>query len=492
MKKRTAQLTKPLLKEISLQRLKPLLADSDYEELLTELAQPLRPAFRINPLKINNSTLDILKKRYGWQLEQIPFCPSGFQLLSGNAQISKTLEYRMGQLYIQDAASMFPVELLDLSNVTHPLILDIAASPGGKTTHLISRTMDEGLVIANDFSSERIHALRLNIQTWGAIRQAVTCLPGIFFGQYYPNTFDFVLLDAPCSMEGLRSSENHPLRPITDRERIQLARRQHNLLVSAIRSTKPGGQIVYSTCTLAPEENEMVLQAVLDELPGQFSIDPLELPSGYLAPALKMFKDNTFSQDITHAFRLWPHIFHTAGFFSARLTKLLLSERLVSPEVMHFHDQLRGQKLGSQDVNKIIAFLQSQYGFDLNTLPMWEESELWLIRDIVHIVPTGVLEILRDIVPVSMGLSLGQLSPDGFLLNHDFVSRFHSQFVSGKFVLPADLQDAWLRGEDLRDLKLPLPVRMIAVIVDQEGRFLGCGKVLNDRLRNLLPKKVTL
>ena len=107
---------------------------------------------------------------------------------------------------------MLPVELFDFKNDRRPLVLDMAASPGGKTTHIISRTCDQGLVIANDSSRSRLTALRLVLQNWGAINKAISGLPGERFGELFPNIFDHVLLDAPCSMESLRSLDSHPMR----------------------------------------------------------------------------------------------------------------------------------------------------------------------------------------------------------------------------------------------------------------------------------------
>ena len=102
---------------------------------------------------------------------------------------------------------MMPVELFNFDDVKNPLILDMAASPGGKTTHLVSRSADQGLVIANDSSRDRITALRLVMQSWGAVNIAATQYPGEKYGAWFPETFDRVLLDAPCSMQGLRDTE---------------------------------------------------------------------------------------------------------------------------------------------------------------------------------------------------------------------------------------------------------------------------------------------
>ena len=251
----------------SLERLKPLVPPEELPLLLAELKKPLLSAIRINLLKSSPADLQEWSRRYGWQLKPIPFCHSGFVVESAVTPISQVIEHKMGLFYIQDAASMLPVELFDFSAQSNPLILDLASSPGGKTTQLISNSADQGLVIANDSNQTRIPALRTVLQNWSAANIVITKFPGEQLGKWFPQTFDLVLLDAPCSMEGLRATDAHPLRSISDRERLSLAHRQLSLLESAVRSAKMGGQVVYSTCTLAPEEDEMVLYRLLKKYP---------------------------------------------------------------------------------------------------------------------------------------------------------------------------------------------------------------------------------
>ena len=229
------------------------------QESLQKVLQSAIPAsIRINCLKNDPPKMIAdLTKRYCWETERVPFCESGYWIRAGGKAPSSTIEHRLGEYYIQEAASMLPAELFDLHGVDKPLILDRAASPGGKTINLIDRTADQGLVIANDASRSRIPALRIVLENWGAINQAVTCQQGECFGHALPETFDAVLLDAPCSMQGLRSSASHKARPISANEITSLAERQVNLLMSALHCVKTGGEVVYSTCTLSPQENEI-------------------------------------------------------------------------------------------------------------------------------------------------------------------------------------------------------------------------------------------
>src|SRR5689334_11404032 len=155
-------------------------------------------AIRINTLKIDRDTaLREWSERYGWQMAPVPFCRDGFTLTHRPADLSRSLEHRMGFFYIQDAASMLPVELFSRLENSR-LVLDMAAAPGGKTTHLASKMEDRGLIVANDISGGRADALLGNLRRWGTTSTVVTNLPGERLGRWLPEAFDIVLLDAPC------------------------------------------------------------------------------------------------------------------------------------------------------------------------------------------------------------------------------------------------------------------------------------------------------
>jgi hypothetical protein len=148
-------------------------------QLVAELERPLYTAIRINPLKVDpQPALSGWIERYGWTVQPVPYCQHGYWITAARVSPSQTIEHRLGYYYIQDAASMLPVELFDFSGPDAPLMLDMAASPGGKTTHMIARSGDRGLVIANDSSPSRINALRLVLEQWGAVSPAVTRFPG--------------------------------------------------------------------------------------------------------------------------------------------------------------------------------------------------------------------------------------------------------------------------------------------------------------------------
>jgi len=478
-------------KESALERFKSLLSARELELLLAELQKPLDPAFRVNPLKAQVGAVTNWAERYGWELYPVPYCAEGWRVGSAKTSLSQTIEHRLGFYYMQDAASMLPVELFDWEGLDEPLVLDMAASPGGKTTHLVAKTGDRGLVLANDSSADRITPLRLIMQNWGALHSAVLNFHGEKYGGWFPNTFDRVLLDAPCSMQGLRSSEAHPMRGISERERTGLAVRQLRLLESAFRAARPGGQIVYSTCTLEPEEDEGVLDALLRTHPGEVRVDDLTGRLPRPAPGLAADGSLGYAPEVQHAARLWPHIYNTAGFFAARLTKLGESDGETIPYPGRPISQAGWQPLERKSTAWVNGIFQDHYGLDLPALLQSHGLELWRREKRIYAFPEIFFLWFGDLPVQGLGLQLGEDTGDGFTPSHEWVARFGSQFQAGRFVLSSAKAEAWERGEDLGLTSAQgTPAGRVVVVFDEQGRLFGRGMVQANRLRNLLPRRL--
>lgn len=478
----------------AMQRIQPLLPARDFEALTFELVQPLRQAIRLNPLKVNPQTAIVdWRQRFGWKVSPIPFCNHGYWIEDAQTPISKPMEYHFGQYYIQDAASMLPVELFEFQS-EHPLVLDMAASPGGKTTHLLANIKDKGFVLANDASKSRLTALQLVLQNWGALNVGVTSFNGESFGQWYANTFDAVLLDAPCSMQNLRNTENHPMRAITDTERQNLSGRQQRLLLSALQAAKVGGEVVYATCTLSPEEDEMVLDQIKKLLGNQIEIVDMNHRLPQPANAFAFLGERDFDPEVRNGLRIWPHLFRTSGFFSAKIRKLASfgAENQTQAPYRDMRD-LGWLPIMGNDHNWLNGYLLNEYGFDG---PNWTEQEdVALIRykDKVFAFPRTYFNAF-DGLPVQMlGLLMGQIQGEHFLLDHDFMTRFHAHFPTGRITVDEQQEQAWLRGEDLHELSLAdQPNGKFLISINQAGNYIGLGKVTKGRFRNLLPRRVLL
>lgn len=385
---------------------------------------------------------------------------------------------------------MLPVELFDFPLQKDALVLDMAASPGGKTTHLAARLEDRMVIIANDSSTSRLTALRLVLRNWGAVNVGVTRYPGEQFGEMCPGLFDAVLLDAPCSMQGLRSNESHTLRRITPREQAGLALRQQRLLESAVRATRPGGQIVYSTCTLSSIEDEGVVDTALKHFGKSLRLENISstMPSG--AQGVTRDLDAVYSQELQKTARLWPHIFNTAGFFAACFTRL-------DGETSTANTQLYGVKPTPYFPlpDKVMHILQQQwltnYGYNLeDTLATYNLVVIQTGREL-HAVPRWVLSESNYLAFQNAGLPLAESTPDGYQPAHDWMTRFEKAFTVPRVSIPAEQVSAWLRGSDLQEIPAgSFSARQVVLAEDEDGRYLGLAKILPHRLRNLLPRNV--
>ena len=250
----------------------------------------------------------------GFRLEPVPGLPAFLRVLDQPYPLSRTLEHWLGLFYLQQAVT--GVAPLALGAAPGERILDLCAAPGGKTAHLADLVGEKGMVVASDRSGKRIRALLGNLYRMG--HASVMVLEAD--GRSFPGgvSFDRVLADVPCSAEGnlRRSGGALPRRSPRFLHRITAV--QEALLRRAVDLARPGGQVLYVTCTFSPEENERVVARVLADLP--VSVEPiaLDLPHD---PGLARFGGDSFPAELRHAWRLYPHHLNSGGLFMALLLK---------------------------------------------------------------------------------------------------------------------------------------------------------------------------
>ena len=473
----------------SLERFSGILSEKDIEQILAIQDQPLPIGIRINPLKADPAkTIQALSARYGWQISSIPFCENGWVIHAAEQSPGTTIEHKMGQYYLQDAASMVPVSLFDM-DIPQPLVLDMAASPGGKTTHLIDRTGDKGFILANDGSRGRIPALRAVLANWGGANLAITNYPGESFGAWFPETFDRVLLDAPCSMENLRPTENRPLRETTTDERLRLHERQLQLLISGLTSLKVGGQMVYATCSLAPEEDEMVVNAVLEQYPNTLQIEDVSQRFQFHTPGITSFGSERFHPSLVHALRLWPHLTGMSGFFTVLITKI--AGMPVARQTPPARDLSRTglERLSEAKSQALEDEFNQTFGFSLMSILESSNFQLFLRGQQVFLIPSAYLTHFQQLPYEYIGMALGKWVSERFEPSAECISRFGWRFTKGIITIAAEQVDQWIAGRDIRNPQVDnFPEGQYVLVKDPDGRNLGLGKLLPKRLRNMLPR----
>lgn len=228
--------------------------------------------------------------------------------------------YLNGAFYIQNASSMLPAVILGA--VAGDTVLDIAAAPGSKTTHIAALMENKGRIVANDVSRDRLYKLEANLKRCGVKNCTTLNVRAETLWHQYPEYFDKTLVDAPCSMEGtFRSDDPDTYEGWSTKHIKRLSSQQKWMLRAAISATKPGGVIVYSTCTLAPEENEEVIDWILTKEKGKVEIDPIEIDLVPSTPACSSWRSKKYNHDLTGALRIIPGAIFE-GFFVARLKKI--------------------------------------------------------------------------------------------------------------------------------------------------------------------------
>lgn len=284
-----------MLPEAFLQRMEAQLG-SEYPAFLESLERPRAVALRFNPLKGERPVLPFVGAPVPWEPEGFYYDPE--------TRPGLHVYHEAGVYYLQEASAMAPVALLDPKPGER--VCDLCAAPGGKTTQIAGRMLGQGFLVCNEINPKRAKILSRNIERMGVANALVTNEHPETLASRFPGFFDRVLVDAPCSGEGMFRKEEAA---VTDwsQETVQMcARRQREILDSAARLVRPGGRLVYSTCTFAPEEDEETVAAFLEAHP-EFTQEPVEAP--WFVPG-----ENA-------SYRMWPHKLLGEGHFAAVLRK---------------------------------------------------------------------------------------------------------------------------------------------------------------------------
>ena len=474
----------------ALGRYKAILPPERFERLQACALQAAPSAVRLNLLKCRDPQAFIsrLAADYGWELSSLPYSDYAWQIRNTLTSPGKTIEHQLGYFYIQDAASILPVSLFSPAPRAC-LTLDMAASPGGKTTQLVDSVSDQSLVVANDSSPSRLKALRSVTEIWGTVNTILTNFPGEKWGIWFPETFDRVLLDAPCSMESLRDSPTHPHRPISQDERLRLAERQLALLTSALSATKIGGEVVYSTCSLAPEEDEFVIDSLLKRFPDCAEIEQTTSKT-FNTQGLTTFEARQLDPSVQGSLRVWPDTFNTNGFFAAKLVKLApLGLPIELPPSRPF-ETTRLSLVSTAKQTQLSGFFDEAYGFLLLEALRTHNLSILERGAQLFLVPSPWLETFTTLPYYSLGMPLARSTPQGFEAEVDFILRFGDQFTKSILTLDPGQEKPWLEGMEIRNLDYSLGIQgKIVAIRSQNGLNLGAGKANPGRLRNLLPHR---
>jgi len=285
----------------------------EFERLVEAIVRPLPVTARINTLKTDRDRLLFRLKE-----AKVPFRPFSWYPLGLELEVEKPgnlIESLMGHIHVQEEISMVSPVVLDPK--PGEWVLDLCAAPGSKTTQIASMMENRGLLVANDPANTRVASLRSNCERAGAINVVVTR----YDGRRFPSQkFDRVLVDAPCTGQGMARKDLSVLDRWSLKRSLGLQRLQRALLKRATELVKPGGTVVYSTCTFAPEENEAVVSRVTDQV-RSVRLEKVSIPGLESCPGLVVWDGSLFGHEMEKCARYYPHQNDTGGFFVAKLIK---------------------------------------------------------------------------------------------------------------------------------------------------------------------------
>ena len=425
-----------MLPELFLKRMQAQLGD-EYEEYLRSLERPRAVALRLNPLKGSAPKLPFVT-------ENVPWEPMG-HYYDPAARPGLHPYHEAGVYYLQEASAMSAVALLDPQPGER--ICDLCAAPGGKTTQIAGRMAGEGFLLCNEINPKRAKILSRNIERMGVSNALVTNEHPARLAEKFAGYFDQVLIDAPCSGEGMFRKEEAAVTDWSQETVEMCARRQAEILHSGAALLKPGGRLVYSTCTFAPEENELTIENFLATHP-EFVLEDVSAP--WFTPAGKGM------------FRLWPHKLLGEGHFVAVLRKENGEDADLSP--------VKGDRLPKEwtEFAKALAI----------DLP---EGAPVFFGQSLYLAPPEMPDI-KGIKALRPGLELGEVKKDRFEPAHALALWLKS--AANTRNLSADSQEAarYMRGETLPDTNRGWTLLQV------DGYSLGWGKGDGKVLKNHYPK----
>lgn len=285
----------------------------DFNAFLKYSEKPLPKIVWTNLLKTTPAIIENLLIDNQVDYSPLNWWPGGYKVFS-DFKPGRTVEFLSGQIHVQEEVSMLPV--LALGPQPGEKVLDLCAAPGNKTAGICQQLQRSGLVVANDMKSGRIALLQNNLTRLGFTNVIVTQNDGTQFSDEV--LFDKVLVDAPCSAEGNIRKSKWSRRD--DGHSLKFQPVQVKLLKRALKLVKPGGSVVYSTCTYSPDENEAVVNSVLSK---KIVPENIDFPKALkYSPGITQWRDESFAETLARTCRFWPHQNNTGGFFVAKLRKL--------------------------------------------------------------------------------------------------------------------------------------------------------------------------
>lgn len=421
---------------------------------------------RLYGLRVNTKKISVeeFQKICPFEIEPIPWIENGFYYDGEHVQAAKHPYYFAGLYYLQEPSAMTPANRLPIE--PGDKVLDVCAAPGGKATELGAKLQGKGVLIANDISNSRAKGLLKNIEVFGIGNVLVLSEEPGKLEEYFPEYFDKILIDAPCSGEGMFRKDKKMIKAWEEHGPEFFAKIQRSIVTQAARMLKPGGMMLYSTCTFDPEENEGTIEYLLEQYP-EFVIKEIRPYEGFACgkPDVTASKSEEFKKTV----RIWPHKMHGEGHYVALLQKGYNVEK---------KEPLTAKNKIKKVPEEIVEFFADiDWEMDWNRLELYSEK--------VYYMPEGIPNV-KGIRFLRTGLYLGDLKKNRFEPSQSLAMCLKKEEYKNTIDLCASDERVikYLKGETIEvdDIVSFKAKGWQLVLVD--GYPLGWGKLANGTLKN--------
>ena len=506
------------LPEEFLKRMQEMLGE-EYEEFLASYEQPRTYGLRVNTRKM---TPEEFEERKIFPVKRIPWVENGF-FYEGDVRPAQHPLYAAGAYYLQEPSAMTPAACLPVEPGER--VLDLCAAPGGKATELGAKLKGKGVLVANDISNSRAKALLYNLEVFGIDNAFVTNETPERLADAFEGYFDKILVDAPCSGEGMFRKEQAVARDWTPEKSEYFAGQQREIVRQAVRMLRPGGKLLYSTCTFAPCEDEQTIAWTLEQFP-QMRLIPLPEYEGFSPGRPEWGSGNSAGYpegangnlELKRCVRIWPHKMNGEGHFLALLEKDFTDRRgsgeqeenraereklqgIIREQNVKCQQRETKRSRGQDDRKKAgkkgkAAGVGSEKGLSRKDRELIEEflkpcsrsfpaERMELRGQKVYLVPE-LPETVRGLKFLRNGLYMGEIRKDRFEPSQQLAMSLGAGEFQECICLEPDDERAqrYLRGETLNirpeETKSPSGWKLVCV----GGLPLGWGKLVQGVLKN--------
>ncbi|QGQ97415.1 RNA methyltransferase [Paenibacillus psychroresistens] len=447
------------LPEAFIERMRDILGKAA-DDFLNSYNQPKTQGLRINTLKSAISDTITNPLKISFQIEPIPWCSTGFYYDETTSRPGKHPYHAAGLYYIQEPSAMSVVELLN--PLPGDIVLDLAAAPGGKSTQIAGKMQGKGLLIANEIHPARAKILSENIERMGVTNAVVTSCNPEQLAVKFPVFFDKIMLDAPCSGEGMFRKDPDAIAEWSPDHVTMCAIRQMDILRQAVLMLKPNGQLAYSTCTFSAEENELIIAKIIAEFP-QFELVRTE--------------------------RIWPHLDRGEGHFAAILHKKAEIQAHTNAQKRYF-DNTEKRKNLPKVVSEAWSLFESFAEMHVPGLVL-EQGEPLLFGDQLYWLPRVAdcpfnANYLKGLKILRPGLHLGTIKKNRLEPTHSLALAISPEVITNSYDFSTTSPEilSYLHGEALHGDGRHNGWLLITI----DGFALGWGKESNGQIKNHYPK----